>query len=316
MSAAVLNQLLRAPGEIAERCRQDKDIRPIALTSLGSIAAGAAAFGAVLGSFRGGVQIAYGAVKVPLAVLATLALCAPAFHALAAVLGRPRPMRAVITLTLAAAGRSSLVLLAFTPALWLALDCGVGYHSAAVLAALAYGVAGLAALGVIIRGIGQGDGRLLTALAFMAMFFATGGQTAWILRPYLVRPKAVTVPFLRAREGGFSDAVLRSSRSAAGIYDSETSDFSEVERPKQASDPRKPVYEGKSDHAREMEEATPSSARARAEEARAPSSARARDEDNAARARDEGSSMPPSTRARGEDDAPSSIRARGEEDDL
>ena len=74
MSAAVLSRLLRAPGEIAASCREDRDIRAISLTSLAAIALGAAAFGGVLGSFRGGAQIVYAAVKVPLSVMATLAL--------------------------------------------------------------------------------------------------------------------------------------------------------------------------------------------------------------------------------------------------
>lgn len=222
MSAAILDRLLRAPGDIAVSCRRETaDVRPIALTSLAAIVLGAAAFGGVLGSFRGGAQIVYGAIKVPLAIIATLAICTPAFHALAAVLGRPWPLRSVISLTLAAAGRSSLVLLAFTPALWLALDVGIGYHAGALAASLAYGLAGLAALGVLVRGIGAGQGRVLTALAFMGMFFAVGGQTAWILRPYLVRPKTPDAPFLRSREGGFSDALFTSGRSAAGIYDDE-----------------------------------------------------------------------------------------------
>lgn len=219
MSALVLSRLLRAPGEIARDCREERDLRAIAAVGLASIAAGAAAFGGVLGSYRGGVQIAYAAIKVPLALLFTLALCAPAFHALAATLGRPWSLRTVIGLSLAAAGRSSLVLLAFAPALWLVLDWGLGYHAAAVAAALAYGVAGLAALGVLLRGLGPGAGRALTAIGFVALFFAVGGQTSWILRPYLVRPRTEAPPFLRAREGGFADAIMTSGRSAVGIYD-------------------------------------------------------------------------------------------------
>ena len=219
MSAAVLSRLLRAPGEIAADCREDRDLRPIAITALAAIAAGAAAFGGVLGSYRGGVQIAYAAVKVPLALLFTLAVCVPALHALAATLGRPWSIRTVIGLSLAAAGRSSLVLLAFAPALWLILDWGTSYHAAALCAATAYGVAGLAALGVLLRGLGPGRGRVRTALAFVALFFAVGGQTSWILRPYLVRPRTEATPFLRAREGGFADAVVTSGRSALGIYD-------------------------------------------------------------------------------------------------
>jgi hypothetical protein len=132
-------------------------------------------------------------------------------------------MRSVVSLALAAAARSSLVLLAFAPALWLAVDCGLGYHAASLAAAVAYGVAGLAALGVLVRGIGAGEGRVLTTLAFIAMFFAVGGQTAWILRPYLVRPRTQNVPFLRALEGGFADALFTSGRSAAGVYEDDLS---------------------------------------------------------------------------------------------
>jgi len=175
MSAAILNRLLRAPGEIAEDCREDRDLRAIAVTSLVAVALGAAAFGGVIGSFRGGIQILYAAVKLPAALLLTLAICAPAFHALAAGLGRAFPMRSIIALALASAGRAALVLLALSP----------------------------------------------------LVFFAVTGQAGWIFRPYLVRPRTWTasgghlrsVPFLRAYEGSFADAIYLSSRSARGVYD-------------------------------------------------------------------------------------------------
>jgi len=221
MSASVLSRLLRAPGDIAAACREDREIRSIAITSLASVVVGAAVFGGVIGSFRGGVQILYAGLKLPLVMIATLAISAPAFHALAAGLGRAWPMRSVLALTLASAGRSALVLLALSPALWLLFDLGAGYHAAALWAALAYAIAGTSALGVILRGLGEGRGRVLTALAFVGVFFAVGGQTSWILRPYLVRPRTQAIPFVRAREGSFSDAIWMSSRSARGIYDAE-----------------------------------------------------------------------------------------------
>lgn len=225
MSAAVVVQLLRAPGEVAEACREGTDTKVIGATSLGAIVVGAVAFGAAIGSFRGGIQILYAATKVPLAVLLTLAVAVPAFHALAAGFGRPWPLSSVVSLSLAAAGRSALVLLAFSPALWLAYDLGLGYHAAAVAAAWAYALAGLAALGVLVRGLGAGPGRIATAVGFVAVFFAVGGQASWILRPYLLRPRTPHVPFVRGREGGFADSVVRSSRSAAGIYDREAAEL-------------------------------------------------------------------------------------------
>lgn len=194
-------------------------MRAIAATSIGAIVLGAAAFGGVLGAFRGGVQIAYAAVKLPLAVLATLVVCAPAFHALAASFGRAWPLRSVASLTLAAAGRCSLLLLAAAPVLWLLIDFGIGYHDAALVAALAYGGAGIAALSVVVRGLGKGPHRALTTVSFVLVFFVVAGQTSWALRPYLVRPRTEAVPFLRDREGSFVESVLTSGRSTMGDYD-------------------------------------------------------------------------------------------------
>jgi hypothetical protein len=211
--------LLRDPAGVARRCRDEKGLTSLAAAALAATIAGAAAFGGVLGSFRGGAQIFAGAAKVPLALVATLAIAVPAFYALASALGRMWSMRTVVALALSAAGRSSLVLLAAAPALWLAVSSGLSYHASAVLASLAYALAGLAALGILLRGL-EGDlSKIPIALAFVGVFFAIGGQTAWILRPYLGRPTLATVPFVRASEGSFADAVVKSMRSAVGIYD-------------------------------------------------------------------------------------------------
>lgn len=211
--------LLRDPREVARRCLAEEGLRPLAAASLGALAVGAAVFGGVVGSFRGGSQIAFAASKMPLALVGALVLCVPAFHAVAAALGRAWPLRAVVALTLAAAGRAALVLLAFAPVLWLLFDLGLGYHAAALAAAGAYAVAGLAALGVILRGLGDGAHRLTTAVVFAALFLAAGGQTSWVLRPYLVRPRTEEAPFVRGVEGTFFDALVRSTRSSMGIYD-------------------------------------------------------------------------------------------------
>ena len=45
-----------------------------------------------------------------------------------------------------------------------------------------------------------------------------GGQLAWALRPYLVRPRAVDVVFVRQVEGSMFDAVVEVLDSARGHY--------------------------------------------------------------------------------------------------
>ncbi len=217
--SSALSALLRSPATVAEACRDDRALVHLARASLLSIVFGGVVFGAVLGSFRGDLQILYSAIKLPLAVLVSLAVCVPAFHAFAAVLGRPWPLRQIIALVLASVARSSLVLLALAPVAWLGIDVGLSYHQTTLVAVAAYGIGGAFSLGVLLRGLGRGAGQLLTTFAFAAVFLGVGAQTAWGLRPYLGRPAQNEIPFVRDAEGGFADAIAKSARSSVGIYD-------------------------------------------------------------------------------------------------
>jgi hypothetical protein len=145
-------------------------------------------------------------------------LVVPAFHAIAAGLGRPLSFSGMIGLTLAAAGRGALVLVALSPLVWLSFDRGLAYHPGILLAAACYALAGLAALDLVLRGVGFDARGFLIVSVFAGVLLATGGQTAWMFRPFLGRPSATSVPFVRQRESSFWDALQQSSRSSVGIY--------------------------------------------------------------------------------------------------
>jgi hypothetical protein len=219
VSAAIVTALLRDPGDIATRCDRTEGLRELALTSLGCLVAGAAAFGGVVGCFRGGLQIGFSAAKLPFALLATLVVVVPAFFALTIGFGGRSKFGTVAALTLAASARAALVLLGAAPVLWLAVDRGLGYHASVVLAAATYAISGVAALGVVLRGLGGSMRAVLTAAACGMVFFAVLGQTAWMLRPFFGRPSHATVPFIRAPEGTFADAVATTTKSAMGLYE-------------------------------------------------------------------------------------------------
>ena len=214
MGMAILESLLRRPSALAADCREGRQLHSIARDSLILLAAGGAIFGAVLGTLRGDVQIAYGAIKMPAAFLTTLVLSVPAFYGVSAAYGRPWPLPRLLALVLAASARAALVLVAVSPVLWLAMDLGLGYHLSVLAASLAYGVAGLAALAVLLSGF-RGPAALRTAAVFGLILFAVGSQVAWSLRPYFVRPAAESIPFVRAPEGTAVDAVVTSGRSVA-----------------------------------------------------------------------------------------------------
>jgi hypothetical protein len=215
---SMLDELLRSPQAVAERVRRREDLRPLVMAALLALVLGAGAFGAVLGSARGGVQLGYSALKLPLAVLLTLCLCVPAFAAIARGLGRGIDLGGMVGLSLSAAGRAALVLLAFAPAVWFALDRGIGYHASVLLSAVCYGVAGISALRVMQNGLGRDARGLGILLCCAAVLLPTGAQSAWMMRPFIGRPSQAHVPFLRAKESSFADAVYRSAFSSVGIY--------------------------------------------------------------------------------------------------
>jgi len=223
VSARIVAALLRDPKEVAEQCKRSEGLGELALTSIGCILLGAAVFGGIAGSFRGGLQIGFSSIKLPLALLATLVVSVPAFFALTIGFGQPSKFRTIAALSLAASARGALVLAGAAPLLWFGVDRGLSYHAAVLLATALYLVAGLAAWALILHGLGGSLRAFVASVACGVVFVGVLGQTAWMLRPFFGRPAQVSVPFVRAREGSFADALVRSSRSAAGIYDVDSS---------------------------------------------------------------------------------------------
>ncbi len=220
-----IDLLLRDPDEAARRSMAAESLRALVMTSLGTIVLGGAVFGAVVGSFRGGMQVVYASLKLPIALVMVMVITVPAVHAIGAALGQKWTFQTVTALCLASLGRGALVLFAVAPILYLAIDLGLQYHTTALMAVLAFGLAGIASLGILLRGIALPRARVAGALAMALVFVAVSGQTSWILRPWLLRPRTEDVPFLRAPEGGFIESIATSTRSAV-IY----RDVSEPER--------------------------------------------------------------------------------------
>lgn len=207
---APFDVLLRDPAEAVRRCLTGEDRLPLVRTALLTLLVGGATYGGVLGSYRGELQVAFAALKMPLVLVATLAVTAPALWALGANGGRRWSLGAASSLTLVAAGRAALVLLTLAPLLWLAIDLGAGYHFSTFLAAITFGLGGLAALSTLVRGLGGSSGAF-TALLSVVVFSAGLAQTGWVLRPWLGRPSR-PVAFLRTEAGvGPLSSVARSA---------------------------------------------------------------------------------------------------------
>ncbi len=199
----LMSRILREPAGVASDCRDDHDAARMAKNALLVIIVGSLLFGATVGSWHGGMQPLFASGKIAVVTLATLVLSAPAFYAVTAIFHRPWSVRSVLSLMLVAGTRFALVLLAATPALWLAINLGASYDLSKLAAALAYALAGLAALTLLLQGLGDGPGKGQTVALFIGIFLLVGAQTSWMLRPYLGTPGEHDIAlFTREREGG------------------------------------------------------------------------------------------------------------------
>src|SRR5258706_3919122 len=184
------------------------------------IAAAGAVLGATLGSYRGGEQVLYAAVKLPLAVLATTALSAPIVVALAKSIGGRADWSRSFLLLLASLALGTLVAAALAPVLLLTIQAGATYQQVTLVLVGCCGVGGLCGLVLFARGLSAlvVKARLLAAFVLICAFCVVATQVTWTLRPFLLRPRTLEVPFVRSIEGSFVDAALRSWESSLGRY--------------------------------------------------------------------------------------------------
>lgn len=215
---ALCGLMLRAPADLVARGSHPKTIGAFAprvlLIALGS----ALVFGAVVGSYRGGVQIAYAAVKMPLLFVIPLLVTIPALGALLRVFGLPLDKTRLGLAGLVGMARIALVAAAAAPVLWLLYSLTPGYHLATVLLAATLLLAGAAGLPALLSAVAERNSRSWAAAMLGAVLLGVStAQTGWVLRPFVARPRG-EVALLRPIEGDAIGSLLRIPLAAADIY--------------------------------------------------------------------------------------------------
>jgi hypothetical protein len=162
-----------------------------------AMAAGAALYGGVLGSWQGGTQALYAAVKLPLVLIVTCALTLIFNSLVARLLGLPLRFGQTAVLTFFALAVASLALASLAPVAWFFT---VSFPPPGTQARLAHnllyllhtafvggcGLAGTAALWRLLVRLCPGAPRLRAVFAVWVVTFAlVGGEVAWALRPFV-----------------------------------------------------------------------------------------------------------------------------------
>jgi hypothetical protein len=213
---AKIDLLVADRDSFVERVASMHGLDRCALRALAWGSAGAATFGAALGSYgESFAQVALAALKVPILVLGTAALCFPAFYVLQR-LRASRPLSLAQAVAVQSQGLLALGLFWAAMALPVAFLVGTGedYRLAQYLAlatGTAGGVIGLSRVLSGFRHLAKIEGRNAGArflLAYALLFALVGGQLAWMLRPFIGSP-SLGFQLFRPVEGNILVHVLR-----------------------------------------------------------------------------------------------------------
>lgn len=215
---AVTTRLLRDPNGLIDDHDRPVELARIAPLLLGLTVGGGALFGLMVGSQKGDIQLLYGAVKMPLLLLAPPLLSLPAVHALYKASGVGVSWPRLSLAALAGMARSAILAAALGPVLWLLYSVDIDYHLAVLLLAGSLGLAGLPGVLSLLRALPRGgDMRILAGVGSALLLFFAFAQTGWLLRPFVARPNA-EVSFLRPIEEDVFSGLGATSRSAGGDY--------------------------------------------------------------------------------------------------
>jgi hypothetical protein len=220
---ALVDELLRDRPSLLDRIDRGADLTRLARAMIVTIAFCGAAFGAAAGMRRGGPQVPLSAIKLPLALLLTAAICAPVLTSLKTVLFGRANLRKDLAIVLCSLGLASLVAAALSPLVLLAANSPtLDYYRMVLVVVACAAIGGLVGVGFFLQTLHSlpSEERGFLGLTVLVVFALVGSQTVWTFRPYLGRhgkPVVVMYPV----QGSFLDSVVRTAWSAAGRVPSE-----------------------------------------------------------------------------------------------
>jgi len=180
------------------------------------------AYGGVMGcfGFRPG-QVAFSAIKVPLLLLATLALSLPSYFVLNTLLGVRSDFAEAWRAVVASQAGLTIILVSLAPitAFWYASSSD--YRSAILFNALMFAVASFGAQGLLRRAyrplIAKDPRHRWLLRMWIVLYAFVGIQMGWILRPFIGDPGQPVRFFRRGQWENAYVIVARMIRDALGL---------------------------------------------------------------------------------------------------
>jgi len=188
------------------------------------IALPGAGYGLVMGSFacdslsRARLML-YGALKVPLLLLGTAALCLPAYFALNTIGGVRRHFATALQAVFASQAAVACALVSLGPLTAFLYLSGIDHDTALLVNAAAFGSAAIMGQLMLRRRyrwlIEQDTRHRYLLSAWFTLYAFVGIQMGWLLRPFVGSPD---LPVTFFRSGAFSNAYVVVIDLVLGIF--------------------------------------------------------------------------------------------------
>lgn len=215
---AIAATLLRDPASLIARADDPDDLAHIAPRTLAIGVIGAALFGITVGSYHGGLQVPYAAVKMPLLFGLPMIASLPAVRSLGHLAAVDVPWPRLALAGAIGAARTAVLAAALGPLVWLFYSLQPDYRTSVFVFVGALVLAGLPGLSVVGKVLPErAERRWAVGLASVAVLGLVTAQTGWLLRPFVVRAEA-PVALLRPIESDVATSLGQTSLGAAGLY--------------------------------------------------------------------------------------------------
>jgi len=220
---SVVEEFVKRRDEFLKNLMDEKELKRYFVNSNLAIVVLTVIYGATMGTYPGGLQILYDAVKIPMLLLISLYLTAPSYYVLCSILGGKRTVLQMVVLLLSGFTVMSTVLLALVPVnlFFILTTADTTFTSYAFVVLLNIGIfslAGFFALAHLVIGFKKMYQEANWTPAFLAgslILMFVGTQLAWILRPYF----HYDPQFIRPVERNFYIALIELIvRLLRGIY--------------------------------------------------------------------------------------------------
>ncbi|MEC4982755.1 MAG: actin-binding WH2 domain-containing protein [Oscillatoria sp. PMC 1068.18] len=220
----VLMRFLRDRDKFLDEIEQGKRLEKTIVALLICSSLFFAFYGAIMGSFSGGLQIFASAVKLPALYLLTLIICLPTLFFYDVISGSKRTFAQYLTLLLAAMAIISVMLFGFAPVtLFFRLSIN-DYQFFTLLNVVILTISGIVGVRFFYRSmiaIAKTDGnssqyRTKVIRGWLVLYGFVGSQLGWTLRPFFGDPDRPFALF-RNIESNFYFHLLQLIGSLLGI---------------------------------------------------------------------------------------------------